>query len=148
MIQQKDIPARTKKLIIQKTGGICGFCGESDVSTLEFHHIRGKQVADPHVPDNLIYVCKNCHGKITACQIGNIVSTSMLRNSAKANWTLEELGWTIRPPGNMSQWDGMLSWCMNFLKKDASLLKDDYIGRWYKAAISSPSPLTANDGGK
>jgi HNH endonuclease len=30
----------------------------------------------------------------------NWVTTSMARNSAKMNWTLEELGWTLHPPGN------------------------------------------------
>ena len=67
----------------------------------------------------------------------NLVSTSMLRNSAKANWTLEELGWSIHPPGDMNQWDGMLAWCMEFAKKDEAIIKDKYIGRWYRAALSS-----------
>lgn len=69
MARLKDIPAKTKKFIIQEAGGICGFCGQKDVSTLEFHHIHGKDIPDPHAPENLIYVCKNCHGKITAGQI-------------------------------------------------------------------------------
>lgn len=67
----------------------------------------------------------------------NLVSTSMLRNSAKANWTLEELGWSIHPPGDMTQWDGMLVWFMEFAKKDDEIIKDKYIGRWYRAALSS-----------
>ena len=68
----------------------------------------------------------------------NLVSTSMLRNSAKANWTLEELGWSIHPPGDMTQWDGMLAWCMEFAKKDNEIIKDKYIRRWYRAAIQNP----------
>ena len=60
----------------------------------------------------------------------------MLRNSAKANWTLEELGWSIHPPGDMTQWDGMLAWCMEFVEKDRELIKDKYISRWYRAALS------------
>ncbi len=67
----------------------------------------------------------------------NLVSTSMLRNSAKANWTLEELGWSLHPPGDMNQWDGMLAWCIEFVKKDRELIKDKYIDRWYRAALSS-----------
>lgn len=66
MSKKEDIPARTKKLIIQESAGVCSFCRESDVSTLEFHHIHGKEIPQPHAPENLIYVCKNCHGKITA----------------------------------------------------------------------------------
>ena len=67
----------------------------------------------------------------------NLVSTSMLRNSAKANWTLEELGWSIHPPGDMNQWDGMLAWCMEFVEKDREIIKDKYTGRWYRAALTS-----------
>lgn len=40
----------------------------------------------------------------------NLVSTSMLRNSTKSNWTLDELGWSIHPPGDMKHWDGLLAW--------------------------------------
>lgn len=66
----------------------------------------------------------------------NLVSTSMLRNSAKANWTLEELGWSIHPAGDMRQWDGMLAWCVDFIGKNKNILKDNYIGRWYRAAMA------------
>jgi hypothetical protein len=44
----------------------------------------------------------------------NLVSTSTLHNSAKANWTLEELGWSLHPPGALSQWDGLLAWFLGF----------------------------------
>lgn len=64
-------------------------------------------------------------------QEDNLISTSMLRNSTKANWTLEELGWSIHPPGDMNQWDGMLVRC---IKKDSEIIKDKYISRWYRAA--------------
>jgi hypothetical protein len=35
------------------------------------------------------------------------VSASMLRNGAKANFTLEELHWTLHTPGDVGQWDGL-----------------------------------------
>ncbi len=66
----------------------------------------------------------------------NLVSTSMFRNSAKANSTLEELGWSLHAPGDLSQWDGMLVWCMEFIENDRKLLKDNYIGRWHRAALA------------
>jgi len=70
----------------------------------------------------------------------NLVSTSMLKNSAKANSTLEELGWHLHPPGDMAQWDGMMSWCLDFIRSKRELEKDAYIGRWYRAAVMcSPS---------
>jgi hypothetical protein len=64
----------------------------------------------------------------------NMVSTSMLRNSAKSNWTLEELGWSLLPPGDINQWDGMLSWFMGFVGQNTQIAKDKYIYRWYRAA--------------
>ncbi|MEW6427414.1 MAG: HNH endonuclease [Thermodesulfobacteriota bacterium] len=65
----------------------------------------------------------------------NLVSTSMYWNSAKANATLEEIGWTLHPPGDMKRWDGMLAWCADFLSQNATLLNDKYIGRWYRASL-------------
>jgi hypothetical protein len=64
----------------------------------------------------------------------NVVSTSMLRNSAKSNWTLEELGWSLHPQGNISQWDGMLAWFMEFIDRNPQTAKDKYISRWYRVA--------------
>ena len=69
MVKKTSIPVRNQKKAIQESGGVCAFCGEADVATLEFHHINGRDVEDPHNVDNLIYVCKNCHGKITAGSI-------------------------------------------------------------------------------
>jgi len=66
----------------------------------------------------------------------NLVSTSMLRNSAKANFTLKELGWTMHPEGEMDQWDGMFGWFMKFIKNNQKLLKSNYIRRWYRAALT------------
>ena len=66
----------------------------------------------------------------------NLVSTSMFRNSAKANSTLEELGWCLHPPGDLNQWDGMITWCIDFIKGHENLLGDKYIARWYRVAVT------------
>jgi len=66
----------------------------------------------------------------------NLVSTSMLRNSAKGNSTLEELGWILHPPGDMTRWDGMMSWCLEFIGNNNELARDAYIGRWCRAAVT------------
>jgi hypothetical protein len=66
----------------------------------------------------------------------NIVSTSMLRNSAKANWTLEELGWSIHPPGDLKHWDGMMTWCIEIAERTPQIARHGYIGRWCRAALS------------
>jgi hypothetical protein len=66
----------------------------------------------------------------------NWVTTSMLHNSAKSNWTLEELGWQLVPPGNVRQWDGLLGWFVRYLQQKESPLEDHYIRRWHRAALA------------
>src|SRR5262245_43095336 len=44
----------------------------------------------------------------------NWVTTSMARNGAKMNWTLDELGWELRPAGAISEWDGMMNWFLEY----------------------------------
>jgi len=40
----------------------------------------------------------------------NIVTTSMLRNAAKGNWLLSELGWLAERAPIVSGWDGLMPW--------------------------------------
>jgi hypothetical protein len=63
----------------------------------------------------------------------NLVCCSMLTNSIKSNWTLEQLGWSLLPPGDFKAWDGMTSWFLRRAKKDAQALGDPYIQKWYRA---------------
>lgn len=65
----------------------------------------------------------------------NIVSTSMLRNSAKSNWTLEELGWSLHPPGDIKKWDGLLAWFMEYIDKNPQKTEEKYIARWRRAVL-------------
>jgi 5-methylcytosine-specific restriction endonuclease McrA len=64
----------------------------------------------------------------------NWATTSMMRNSAKSNWTLEELGWHLLPPGDFKEWDGLISWLMKYIEDDPLQLREAYIKRWYNAA--------------
>lgn len=64
----------------------------------------------------------------------NWVTTSMLRNSAKGNWTLEELGWPLLPCGDLRQWDGMLAWFESYVDKHEEAAQDAYVRRWREAA--------------
>ena len=72
----------------------------------------------------------------------NWVTTSMLHNSAKSNWTLEELGWQLVPVGDLYQWDGLLPWFIAYLQQQQSHLADKYIRRWHRAALAVKSVLT------
>ncbi len=64
----------------------------------------------------------------------NWATTSMILNSAKANWTLEELHWTLFPPGNPAAWDGLLHWFLEFIARSPEHLADNYIKTWHSAA--------------
>ena len=61
----------------------------------------------------------------------NLVCTSMLRNSAKGNFTLEELNRELIPAGNCSEWDGMMAWFVQYVGVNRDLLSCRYIGEWY-----------------
>lgn len=65
----------------------------------------------------------------------NWITTSMLRNSAKANWTLEELGWSLLPPGDVRVWDGLLNWFVNYVARNPELLTNPRIAAWNRAAL-------------
>ena len=69
----------------------------------------------------------------------NWVTTSMIRNSAKSNWTLEELGWNLVPPGDRRTWNGMFLWFISYIEDNKSLLGDQFIRRWHGAADRSRS---------
>ena len=63
----------------------------------------------------------------------NLICTSMLKNSAKANFTIDELGWSILPAGDYREWDGMLTWFVEYVSNNLDLLDDGYIKKWFKA---------------
>ena len=66
----------------------------------------------------------------------NWVTTSMIRNSAKSNWTLEELDWELLAPGEIRPWSGLMSWFLEYVDHHPALLADKYLRRWQRAAIS------------
>jgi 5-methylcytosine-specific restriction endonuclease McrA len=64
----------------------------------------------------------------------NWVTTSMVRNSAKMNWTLEELGWTIHPPGELHEWDGLFHWFVEYGDRHSRVLQRGNVRQWHRAA--------------
>lgn len=64
----------------------------------------------------------------------NWVTTSMLRNSAKAQWTLEELGWQLVPPGNLSDWDGLMQLYIELVESQPIFLHDNTLRTFYRLA--------------
>jgi len=66
---RKSIPSIIRKQVTQESQSTCPFCGEDDVSTAELHHITPISEDGTDLFENLIYVCANCHSKITQGQI-------------------------------------------------------------------------------
>ena len=64
----------------------------------------------------------------------NWVSTSMVRNAAKANFTLEELGWSLGPCGDLATWDGLTGWFLRQVAVHPEFAQTGYLRRWAEAA--------------
>ena len=74
----------------------------------------------------------------------NTVTTSMLRNGAKANWTLAELGWEVFSPGDPAEWDGLVAWFLRMVEREPAQLSDRYLREWHRAAIHLMAGGTQN----
>jgi hypothetical protein len=68
----------------------------------------------------------------------NLVSTSMVRNAAKANFTIEELGWCLLPSGDLDQWDGLTRWFLRQIEDQSDLMESSYLRIWGEAAKRTP----------
>lgn len=67
----------------------------------------------------------------------NWVTTSMARNSAKMNWTLADLGWTLQPPGDFKAWDGLMGWFLEHTAERPLLISSASMRQWLTAAKAS-----------
>lgn len=110
------------------------------------------KVLSNYMPDIFPY---QAHGKMDECHISywellptidhkvpvalggsdeaeNWVTTSMLHNSIKSNWTLEQLHWKLYDPGDYAKWDGLTSLFAKIVNANPALQDDLYIRKWYK----------------
>lgn len=69
MAARKALPKRLEKEIYQQFGSKCPFCGETDVSTLQVHHVAPHAAVREHRAENLLLTCANCHQKIEDSRI-------------------------------------------------------------------------------
>ena len=67
----------------------------------------------------------------------NWVCCSMLTNSIKSNWTLDQLQWKMHDRGDFEVWDGMIGWFRRQVSEDPQLSNSPYIKKWYSAAIKA-----------
>lgn len=64
----------------------------------------------------------------------NVVTTSMLRNSAKANWLVEELGWSVLPIPVTRSWDGLVPWFFEAYERFEVVREHPSAREWHKVA--------------
>lgn len=65
----------------------------------------------------------------------NWITTSMIRNSAKSNWTLEELNWRLHDSGKLDIWDGLTNCFLDLTNKNQLYEKDSYLKAWKVALL-------------
>lgn len=65
----------------------------------------------------------------------NYVTTSMMHNQMKGMWTIEQLNWTVKPKGDLSEWDGLTKEFVEIVKGNKDLMKDIYVWNWYNTSL-------------
>jgi len=70
----------------------------------------------------------------------NWITTNMLHNKIKSNWSLEQLGWKIVDINNPEAWDGLSSMFLQLVQNDTELSSDPYIKRWRNLTIKALKP--------
>ena len=63
-MNRKSLPKKLEKEIYQQFESRCPFCDESDINTLQVHHIIPHAEIQDHHAENLLLTCANCHQKI------------------------------------------------------------------------------------
>lgn len=56
----------------------------------------------------------------------NWAATSMLHNSIKNNWTLEQLNWKLYDAGNYEEWDGLTALFVDVLQGHFTSKEGEY----------------------
>jgi len=77
----------------------------------------------------------------------NWATCSMVRNSIKSNWSLDEIGWTLRPPGDFGAWDGATRWFVEQTNVRPELMQEGYVRRWRTAIDRVLASATTRDAG-
>jgi len=72
----------------------------------------------------------------------NWITTSMIRNSAKSNWTIEEIGWTLHQKGQLDNWDGLVKYFLDFTDKNPGYENDNYVSDWKDGLLKAINEMT------
>lgn len=124
------------------------FPGLIKILTIEFPDIfkyhRNWKMSDTH----MVYwdLCPTVDHLIPVARGGednpsNWITTSMIRNSAKSNWTIEEIGWKLLNPGQLNEWDGLVHYFLELTEKNPDYEKDKYVREWKTSLIRAMREL-------
>jgi 5-methylcytosine-specific restriction endonuclease McrA len=72
----------------------------------------------------------------------NWVTTSQVLNSAKGNWTLEDLRWTLHAPGDFQEWDGLLPWFVEYTDAYPAAADRAGVKGWRTIAVKALASAT------
>lgn len=124
------------------------FPGLIKIMTIEFPHIfkyhRNWKMSETHMIywelfptiDHLLPVARG--GKDTE---GNWITTSMIRNSAKSNWVIEEIGWKLYDKGNLNEWNGLIDYFISLTDKNVNYTEDKYVMDWKNALLRAMNEI-------
>ncbi len=124
------------------------FPGLIKILTIEFPDIfkyhRNWKMADTHMiywdlfptVDHLIPIARGGQDIES-----NWITTSMLRNSAKSNWTIEEIGWTLYDKGQLDNWNGLINYFIDLTNKNHDYEKDNYVRDWKKGLLKAMNEM-------
>ena len=72
----------------------------------------------------------------------NWATTSMIKNSAKSNWTIDELDWKLYERGSLNDWDGLTELFLELTENKPKYLESDKsIQQWRNALIRAKKQL-------
>lgn len=71
----------------------------------------------------------------------NWITTSMIRNSAKSNWTIEEIGWKLHDKGQLNNWDGLINYFIDLTNINQDYVKDNYVKDWKTGLLKAMDEL-------
>lgn len=57
-------------------------------------------------------------------------------------WTLEQLQWELHPPGKIFEWDGLMTWFLEYVGSNPEILEDRTISGWHKTAANVTKLMT------
>ena len=124
------------------------FPGLIKIMTIEFPHIfkyhRNWKMSETHMIywelfptiDHLLPVARG--GKDTE---ENWITTSMIRNLAKSNWAIEEIGWKLCDKGNLNEWNGLIDYFISLTDKNVNYTEDKYVMDWKNALLRAMNEI-------